>query len=209
MAEKDAKGNWIDPEGNHIPEKYVPAHERREDALVMTAAESMLAINEAMQQAKAVIMQKFEQYLADLAAEGGEGELNPGGNYTLRDFSGIYKFEVSNAKIQQFDDRIKVAAQKLERVIDTWAVGAAGRDELKTLATEAFESDQQGRISPSKVFGLQKRLRGLAATNPEIAEVVRLISESIRVIGRKQYITLSRRAEDGSWESVPMDFARI
>ncbi|WP_417913698.1 DUF3164 family protein [Candidatus Electronema sp. JM] len=209
MAVKDAKGNWIDPEGNHIPEKYVPAHERREDVLVMTAAESMLAISEAMQQAKSMIMLGIEQYLSELAAENGEDALNVGGNYTWRDFSGVYKVELRNAKIQQFDDRIKVAAQKLERVIDGWAMGAAGRDELKSLATEAFENDEQGRISPGKVFRLQKRLRGMTETTPEIAEVVRLISESVLVVGRKQYISLSRRAEDGSWETVPMDFARI
>lgn len=209
MARKDDKGNWIDPQGNHIPDKYIPPHERREDALVMNIAEPMLAISEAMEQSKAIIMQAVSGYLADLAAENGEEALNDGGNYTWRDFSGFYKVELKNAKIQQFDDRIKVAAQKLERVIDGWAVGAAGRDELKALATEAFESDEQGRISPGKVFRLQKRLRGLAQANPEIDDVVRLIADSVVVIGRKQYITLSRRNEDGTWESVPMDFARI
>jgi hypothetical protein len=209
MALKDAKGNWIDPEGNHIPEKYVPAHEKRTDDLVMTAAESMTALNEAMSQAKRLIAGKISEYLEALAAEHGEEMLNEGGNYTWQDFGGTFKLELNNAKLQQFDDRIKVAAQKLERVIEGWAVGANGKDELKALATEAFESDEQGRISPHKVFRLLRRLRGLAQNSPEVADVVKLITESVVVTGRKQYLGLSIKQKDGGWRRVIMDFARL
>lgn len=208
MARKDAKGNWIDPDGNPIPVKRVTPEEMREDALVMLAAESMVALSEAMKQAKIMILRKAEEMLTAQAEEHGEESLNPGGNYTWYDFSAQYKLQFKNAQLQQFDEHLQIAAQKLDRIIDTWAVGAQGQEELKSLATEAFEADQQGKISTSKVFRLLRRLRRLTAENAAVAEVVALIEQSVVIIGAKLYVSLSEKQADGSWRGVPVDFAR-
>ena len=205
---KDEEGNWIDVNGKHVPPEYVPKHAIKVDKMVMEAAETILALYEAMVQAKEIISSNINNHLVEMATENGV-ELDNQKGYTWYDFSGFYKLKLKIGTFKRFDERLHIAEQKLKTIVEEWAIGAVGEKQIKTLALDAFESNKDGLINPNKIFQLMKLLQGFVEENPGIGEVINLINESLYVHGRKDYYSLEIKQEDGSWKSIVLNFARI
>lgn len=66
MAKKDSQGNWLDDRGQAVPEKYIPAIDKKRDALVESIIKSVVKLSEKMATEKVKIVASIDKYLDEL-----------------------------------------------------------------------------------------------------------------------------------------------
>jgi hypothetical protein len=142
------------------------------------------------------------QYLLDEqygAKRGGEK-----GNVTLVSFDGLYKVAVQIADNLTFGPELQSAKLKVDECIGRWAAGA--KDEIRALVNHAFAVDQQGKINRAALF----QLRRLKIEDEDWKLAMQALTDSIRVIGSKEYIRFYYRTGiEKPWMPVLIDLAAV
>ena len=103
----------------------------------------------------------------------------------------------------QFNEKLQVAKTLIDNCITRWSEGS--RPEIKTLVDDAFQVDKQGNISTGRILGLRR----LAIADPEWAEAMQAITDSMQVVSSKTYMRFYERQEDGSYTQIPLDVAAL
>ena len=204
MATKDEKGFWIDAAGNHIPPKYVDQVDKKRDAMVEKLFRYASKTQDHLRKLKNLIEEDVKKYLAWLATIKGEKAFNPGGNYQFKTFYGDKEICVRINKVIEFDERLKLAKQKIDRCIEKWSEGA--NDKLKTVIFDAFKVNKKGQVDTHRILGL----RTLKIKDKEWAAAMELISEAITITGSRKYLIFHEREDsNGSWKTIRLDLAGV
>lgn len=126
------------------------------------------------------------------------------GNVTLRSYDGRYKVERAIQMHLAFDERLRAAKELVDQCITAWSEGS--RAEVKALLDDAFQVDQEGRISTQRVLGLRR----LNIRDPKWEEAMLAIAESVTVVGSKSYVRIYERVGDTNrYEPVVLDIAGV
>lgn len=204
MAKKDSKGRWIDAAGNHIPAKYVDAVAKKRDPMVERLHREATKVQDRLTKFKELARAEIDKYLDWLAASNNEKELNQGGNYKLDNFSGNLRIELKVHKINQFDERIQLARQKIERCAERWAEGA--NENLQVVVANAFAVDKRGNFDNQKILGL----RNWKIKDREWKEAMDLITDSLSFAGTREYLMFQvRDTPDSEWRTIRLDLAGV
>lgn len=135
-----------------------------------------------------------EQYSAKLGGERG--------NISLSSFDGCVRVQVSVQDRITFGPELEIAKALIYRCIGKWSSGS--RPEILALVDDAFQVSQEGKVNREALL----RLRRLEIDDADWHEAMRALTDSIRVIGSREYIRIHRRADPkGKWEQVPLDLA--
>ncbi len=204
MAKKDDKGRWIDASGQPVPPKYIDPVAKKRDALVEKLFRQALQAQERLRKFKELVNADIEKYLDWLAKHEGEESLNPGGNYKLTTFSGDKRVQVKINKVIDFDERLQLAKQKIDRCIERWSEGA--NDNLKVIIFDAFKVDSRGRLDARRILSL----RNLQIKDAEWQAAMDLITEAVTIIGTRSYLLFLYRDNPRSeWQTVRLDLAGV
>jgi hypothetical protein len=204
MAKKDEQGRWIDAAGNPVPAKYIGKVEKRRDAMVEKLFKQAVQAQERLRKLKALVNDDIAAYLDWLASEYGEEKLNPGGNYELDSFSGDKRVKVKVNKMIEFDERLQLAKQKIDRCLMAWSEG--GNDNLKVVVCDAFKVDQKGNVDTRRILGLRR----LKIKDKEWAAAMALITEAVTITGSRTYLMFQMRSNPtAEWETVRLDLAGV
>jgi hypothetical protein len=204
MAITDKNGNWIDPVGRPVPKKYVQPILRRRDALVEKLHRLAVMEQERLARFKAQVDKDIDDYLAKLAKEHGEESLNEGGNYILTNFSGNRRVQLKIGKFIEFDERLNVAKQKIDRCLEKW--GEGGNENLKVIVYDTFKVDQKGRVDTKSILGLRRH----QIKDKDWQDAMELISEAVTVVAKKAYLLFQVRPnQDSEWETIRLDLAGV
>lgn len=126
------------------------------------------------------------------------------GNISLHSFDGRYKIQLANSESIAFDERLQTAKELVDECIHRWTEGT--NDNIKALVEHAFQTDKEGKISTSRIFGLMK----LNITDPGWLLAMDAIRDSIQVIGSKTYIRIYERQEDTeNYIAIPLDITGV
>jgi hypothetical protein len=203
MAKKIKKGKlcyWIDGDGVEVPEKYIKDSDIRRDILVSNMVNKARQLNMIIKNAKLQMEQAIADYLKDTAAR--EGETWTGGT-TLYSFSMDEAITIRVAKKWTFDEKLQIAKQKIDRVIESRSEGS---DELiVALVNRAFKVDSKGEVDARQMIGL----RQLKVEDPHWQEAMDLIADSQKVQSSKTYFYFQESGEDGKLKSIVLDFAAL
>lgn len=135
-----------------------------------------------------------EQYNAKLGGERG--------NVSLTSFDGTVRAQVSVQDRITFGPELEIAKALIYRCIGKWSSGS--RPEILALVDDAFQVSQEGKVNREALL----RLRRLEIDDADWHQAMRALTDSIRVIGSREYIRIHRRADPkGKWEQVPLDLA--
>lgn len=204
MPVKDDKGRWIDAAGNHVPVKYIDPVDKKRDVLVGKVFRQVLQVQDRMKKLKMSVLDEVSKYLDWLANKNGEEALNPGGNYYLDSFAGDQRIHIKINKVIEFDERLQVAKQKIDRCLEVWSDGAD--DKLKTVVFDAFKVDRKGQVDTQRILGL----RTLKIKDPEWQAAMELITEAITITGTRQYLIFQvKKDRDSEWETIRLDLAGV
>jgi hypothetical protein len=125
------------------------------------------------------------------------------GNLTFTTYDQLMKVEVSRAKIIEFGPSLAQAKELVDQCVAEWAAGAD--ENLKALATRAFNIENGGLVNRSALFGLLR----WEINDDRWREAMRAIKEAIEVRGTKRYARIYYRASiDDQWINVSLDAAR-
>lgn len=112
------------------------------------------------------------------------------GNITLPTYDGAFKLQIATAENVTFDERLQAAKTLIDECINEWAKGS--RPEIMVLVQQAFQTDKEGNLNVGRILGLRR----LEIADPRWQEAMKAISESVQVIGTKQYVRLYERVGD-------------
>ena len=117
-------------------------------------------------------------------------------------FDGCVRVQVSVQDRITFGPELEIAKALIYRCIGKWSSGS--RPEILALVDDAFQVSQEGKVNREALL----RLRRLEIDDADWHQAMRALTDSIQVIGSREYIRIHRRDDPrGKWEQVPLDLA--
>lgn len=203
MAKIVKKGKtvlWIDGEGVETPEKHIDKGIKARDAFVSKQVSKARQMHVVLKNFKRQMETEIADFLQSSAQR--EGEEWTGGT-TLYNFSMDESISIKVAKKWTFDEKLQIAKQKIDRVIESRSEGS---DELIVgLVNKAFKVDSKGEIDGRQMIGL----RQFKVEDPLWKEAMDLIADSQQLQSTKTYFYFQEAGADGKMVSIVLDFAAL
>lgn len=191
---------WIDGNGLEVPEKYIDKQDKGRDALVSRNVARAKRLQQIIKNEKRLMEKEIAEFLQDTAKREGENWV---GGTTLYNFSMDEAIAIKIAKKWTFDERLQLAKQKIDRVIES---RSAGSDELIiTLVNRAFAVDSKGEVDAKQLLGL----RQIKVDDPLWQEAMQLINDCQKLQSTKTYFYFQEAGEDGKLVTITLDFAAL
>ena len=202
MATKDKDGNWLDEKGRPIPEQYIPATDKKRDALVERTFKKVVKLAEKIAEHRIEIEGSIDKYLEELAKENRTRE-NWKGNILLYNFDKSLVIERRINDHIGFDERL----QMVKTLVDKWIASRLDGidDNLGKVIAQAFNVDKQGRVNTAMLM----KLLNLEIEDSEWKKAMRMLKESIIVKSSKQSTTFKRKVKTEAgetWEVIVLNF---
>lgn len=198
---EDMKGFMKNAHGGYDPISAIKPIDLARDDLV----KDIVAKSEEMS-AKVLDMKRgfFDDIKAflDLSAEKYDVKLGgKKGNLTLVSYDGSYKVLIAVNESIQFDERLLAAKELIDECIQEWSKDS--REELRTLVNDAFYVGKSGKLNSNRILGLRR----LNITDEKWKKAMDAISDSVQIVGSKEYIRIYRRNSAGDYDLVNLDLA--
>ncbi|CAN5436830.1 DUF3164 family protein [soil metagenome] len=202
MTEKTIpNGYWEDANGALIPVSKIKPIDKDRDAVVTQLCEEAKKQSAALLGFKLNAMQAVQDFIDRSLAEYDVVYGGKKGNVTLVNFVGRYKIVRSMQPTLVFDERLQAAKELIGDCIQGWSKGS--NVNLKALINDAFQVDQQGKISTARVLGLRRH----DIREEKWLAAMQAIADSTKVASTKQYIRFYERDAEGAYQPILLDVA--
>lgn len=193
-----------DGSGRLIPEAMIKPIDLTRDALVIELVNKAKATNDVLREFKLGAAADIEAFV-DLSLEQYQTKVGgKKGNITLFSFDGKFKIQIAIAEHIAFDERLQAAKALIDECIISWAKGSS--PEIQTLVQDAFQTDKEGKISTGRVLALRR----LDISDEKWQMAMKAISESVQVVGSKEYIRFYERVGNtDKYQPINLDFAAV
>jgi hypothetical protein len=202
MSEK-MDGYMRDSQGRLVPVEMVSDLDRLRDEVVLEIVAKALAMRETLSEFKAGIREELTSYISLSAERYGKKYGGKKGNVTLTSYDGSLRLVLSINENIVFDERLRIAKDIIDECITRWSEGS--RSEIRALVADAFYVDKTGRINTGRILGLRR----LAIQDPQWQQAMEAISDSVQIVGGKEYLRIYTRDESGEYKQVPLDIATL
>ncbi len=198
------EGFWKDAKGCLVPESMIKPIDRTRDELARDLGLRAKAMSASLRDFKTTVFNDINAFV-DLSAEQYDVKLGgKKGNLTLYSFDGAIKIQVAIAEHMVFDERLQAAKHLIDECIIDWSQGS--RDEIKVLVQSAFQTDKEGKINTGRVLALRR----LDIRDEKWQKAMQAISESLQVVGSKEYIRFYERVGDSDqYQPISLDLATV
>lgn len=189
-------------DGSLVPETQIKAQDILEDELVRKLALHARAISEQLSALRALCAAEAQSFKAIIAEEYGATKGGADGNMTLRSFDGALVFRVAVSKHITFGPELMAAKELVDNCLTRW--GATADDRIKTLITDAFQVDKQGKVDRDRLIALTKYDFG----DEEWERAMSALKDAQRSVGSKTYYRFyDVDAESGREHAITLDLA--
>lgn len=192
-------------EGLDIPLTLVPKIDLEGDKIANKIAKDADKLSELLRAKKIEWLSQcdnwFEQLTAQLKASDkihGKGK----GNYTITSYDKSIKIEINIGMRIEFDSKIKLAQEQINKYIDQLTTGA--KDEIRIIATNAF-STTRGNLDTKKVMSLFS----YQIKAPLWLQAMEILKQSITTNVSKRYINIFKKDEEGKYKAIIIQFSAI
>jgi hypothetical protein len=197
-------GYWMDANGSLIPVTKIKPIDKDRHQVVGDLCEEAKKASAALFAFKATSMQAISDFVDRSLAEYDVAHGGKKGNVTLVNFDGRFKIIRQMQETITFDERLQAAKALIDECIQGWSKGSNAN--IKVLVNDAFQVDQQGKISTGRVL----RLRRLDIKDEAWQRAMQAISDSLRVSSTKPYIRFYERDEaSGEYQAINLDVAAL
>jgi hypothetical protein len=201
--EKAMSGYMNDSRGRLVPVEMVSDIDKLRDQTVKEIAAIALETRNKLAAFKKAIREELVSFLSLSAERYGKKYGGQKGNVTLTSYDGSLRLILAVNESIFFDERLQVAKDIIDDCIMRWSEGS--RDEIRALVADAFYVDKTGKLNTARILGLRR----LNIQDPQWQEAMQAISDSIQIVGSKEYLRIYTRDEDGKYEQVPLDIAAL
>ena len=193
-----------DAKGKLIPLAQVPDDHRMRDGLVREKIAKVITLQKQLRDFKIEVMADIAAFV-QLSAD--QYQVHIGGtkgNVQLTTIKGDMRMIRQVSENLAFDEKLIAAKALIDECIIEWSEGS--RPEIQTLVQDAFQTDQQGKISTGRVLGLRR----LKIDDEKWLRAMEAISDSIHVQDTKAHVRFQKRNDTtGKWETLPLDMAAV
>lgn len=198
------EGFWENAQGAFVPASNVKDIDKLRDQTVRKIFDAAEALHNALAEFKHTSFQEVATFIQISADDYNVNIGGTKGNVTLFSFDGRLKIQRNMADNIRFDEKLQVAKQLIDECLEEWTTDS--RDEIKALINKAFEVNQQGKLSTSKILAL----RNIKINHEKWNRAMNVIADSIEVIGSKAYLRFFKRNdENGEYIPMSLDIASI
>lgn len=206
MSEKQAvpPGYWRDAHDNLVPTSKIKDIDKDRSKVVSDLCEQAKVVSAELMAFKTAAMHAVNEFIArsleayDVAHGGKKG------NVTLVSFDGKHKIIRQMQETLVFDERLQAAKALIDECILGWSKGSNAN--MKVLVNQAFQVDQQGKISTGRVLGL----RQLNIDDEKWLQAMQAINDSMKVASTKPYIRFYERDDTtGDYFPISLDVAAV
>lgn len=190
--------------GHLVPISLVAPIDQARDQLVQELMKQASATHQLLAAFKERVFGDVLAF-ANLSAEQYNAKLGgKKGNITLHSFDGQFKIQLATAENIVFDERLQAAKALIDECIADWSQGS--RPEIMVLVQQAFQTDKEGNLNTGRILGLRR----LEIADPRWQSAMKAISESVQVVGTKQYIRFYERLGDtDQYRAISLDIAAV
>lgn len=193
-----------DAQGRLVPVATIkPIDLKRHEAVTSIMADTFKERDRLIEFKKSIWL-RVQDFLAESAKDSGSRKFGgTKGNVTLTSFDGKFKVMVAVNDTIQFNEKLQVAKQLIDKCIASWSEGA--NENLRAIVDDAFNVGKSGLVSTSRVLGLRR----LNIKDPTWKKAMDAITESMQVASSKTYMRFYERQSDGSYKQIPLDVANL
>lgn len=199
----DGRAFMADASGRLVPLDLVKAQHKLEDEIVRKVMAYAVGLSDQIARFLVhtmVDLDSFDQLLAQhyQVTKGGRK-----GNRTYQSYDGLWKVQVQVAERIDFGPELQVAKSLIDECLNEWS--AESRPEIQAIVTRAFNTDKEGQINRSELFGLLRH----DIVDERWQRAMGAIRDAMRVTGTKQYVRFYRRASvEDRWQAITIDLAK-
>lgn len=196
---------WIDETGTEVPFNLIKKKEIVQEDVTYAIAKAAIKQNSLLAKLKASIIALVDKAVAAITKEYSGKKTEFKGNYTLYNFDRSIKVQVKVSQPIKFDDLIIAQAKNL--LDEFLGEGISGKNEfIKQIVLSAFET-RRGQMDTRKVLGLKRYADRI--DDKRYKDAMQLIDEAIRRPESATYYNVWVRNDQGRYEAVHLDFARL
>ena len=184
------EGYMRNAQGHLVPLELVKPIDQERDRLVRELVALAKDLNARLVAGKSKMFGDVAAFVELSAEQYGVKRGGTKGNITLPTYDGAFKLQIATAENVTFDERLQAAKTLIDECINEWAKGS--RPEIMVLVQQAFQTAKEGNLNVGRILGLRR----LEIADPRWQEAMKAISESVQVIGTKQYVRLYERVGD-------------
>ena len=205
MTEKTIPhGYWEDANGALIPISKIKEIDKDRSKTVTELCAQAEIESARLMGFKTAAMHAVTEFIERSLAEYDVKHGGKKGNVTLVSFNGQYKIVRQMQETLVFDERLQAAKALIDECIQSWSKGSNAN--IKVLVNDAFQVDQQGKISTGRVLGLRR----LDIDDTKWLDAMRAIGDSMKVASTKPYIRFYKREETtGEYFPINLDVAAV
>ena len=185
------------------PDELVKPIDKERDELVRSFVALAEEHSMAMKRFKRMVFDDVGAFISLSAEKYGVRIGGAKGNVTLFTYDGSYKMQLAVQEHIRFDERIHAAKALIDECLHDWSEGA--KPELKALIDNAFEVDKEGNLSTAKILSLRR----VEIADKRWNQAMEAISDSVQVVGSKDYIRFYQRDADGKYQPISLDMASV
>ena len=201
---KENKDYIEDAQGRLTPVSAIKPIDLKRHETVTSIIKDTFAERDRLIEFKRDIWLRVQDFLAESAKDSGARKYGGSkGNVTLTSFDAKYKVMVAVNDTIQFNEKLQVAKQLIDKCIASWSEGA--NENLRAIVDDAFNVGKSGLVSTSRVLGLRR----LNIKDSTWKKAMDAISESMQVASSKTYMRFYERQQDGSYKQIPLDAAAL
>lgn len=197
---------WQDAEGNEVPFKFVPVIDRKKESLAEKLHKASIKceaqLSDLHQQMNAAVEEIREAVLEEYKLK---GRKESKGNITWYNFDRSLKVEAALNDISRWDEALMTEAKEL--LDDYIRSSMSDANELISgLVSSAF-SNTKGSIDSSKVFQILK-FEG-KIKDKRFLKACEMMKRAQQLDRTKKYMRIWRRAADGQYETINLNFSSL
>ncbi len=198
----EGKEYMRDARGALVPVEVIKAVDQLEDGVVRKVMHFAEELSARVSRFKSHTFTDLGEFDALLSQEYGVTKGGPKGNRTYTSYDGLMRVSVRVADLLDFGPGLQQAKALIDECLNEWAQDS--RAEIRAIVTRAFNTDREGQINRSEIFGLLRH----DIRDPRWVEAMRALREAMRTVGSKTYVRIeSREAPDAKWGAVTIDLA--
>ena len=197
-------GYLKDSRGRLVPEENVKTIDKLRHGLVKDLCEKAQELSDALAAFKGMALAEINGFVEVSAAEYGVDLGGKKGNVTLTSYCGRYRVQKAIGEHIIFDERLQIAKELIDQCINRW--GEDSNEELRSLATDAFRTNGEGRVSVSRIMDLRRH----KSKDPKWKTAMDAIADSMQVNSTTTYVRFYVRiGETDQYEQIPLDIAGV
>lgn len=189
--------HMIDSKGRAVPLAQVPDSDKLIDQTVRTIVDYADALAAQVARFKGHTFDDVNLTVELLGEKYGVKRGGEKGNVTLTSFDGCKKVEVQVADNIVFGPELQIAKALVDEYIAEFSDGIP--PEIEVLLNHAFQVNKAGVVNREALYSLRR----LSIAHPTWKRAMEAIADSMRVVGSKEYIRVSRRPTPKSgWKMI-------